>query len=105
MDCFVASLLAMTREKFVMGRAPAIRSRLGIRLRQFLEMTRHPLTLRGQPQLRLLRPAAIEHEGTAGIEAASAGRIDRARHIAFQDHRVARGAGRTCDADALALAP
>src|SRR5258708_8320783 len=56
-------------------------------------MTRHPRTASGRPKLRLLRPAAIEHEWTPGVEAASAGWIDRARHVAFQDHRGAGGPG------------
>src|SRR5260370_14413471 len=56
-------------------------------------MTRHPRTASGRPKLRLLRPAAIEHEWTPGVKAASAGWIDRARHVAFQDHRGAGGAG------------
>ena len=53
--------------------------------RQRIEMARHELTLSGQAQLRLFRPAAVEHEGTSGVEAAAAGWIDRARHVAFQD--------------------
>src|ERR1700682_3845023 len=60
--------------------------------RQCIEMTRHPLTASGRPKLRLLRPAAIEHEWTSGVETASAGWIDRARHVALQDHRGAPGA-------------
>src|ERR1700682_2554657 len=60
--------------------------------RQSIERTRHPLTASGRPKLRLLRPAAIEHEWTSGVETASAGWIDRARHVALQDHRSAGGA-------------
>src|SRR5260370_22585911 len=56
-------------------------------------MTRHPLADAGRPKLRLLRPAAIEHEWTASVESASAGWIDRARHVALQDDRGARGPG------------
>jgi hypothetical protein len=63
------------------------------RFRQGFEMTRHPLTISGRPKLRLFAPAAVEHEWTPGVEAAAAGRIDRARHVALQDHRVADGAG------------
>jgi hypothetical protein len=63
------------------------------RFRQHIEMTREPLTVPGGPKLRLLAPAAIEHEWTPGVEAASAGWVDRARHVALQDHRGADGAG------------
>src|SRR3954447_10762660 len=56
-------------------------------------MTRHPLAVFGRPQLRLFRPAAIEHVWTPGVEAATAGRIDRARYVALQDDRVANGPG------------
>src|SRR4030081_2863615 len=54
---------------------------------------RHPLPASGRPKLRLLRPAAVEHEWTPGVEAASAGWVDRARHVALQDHRGAGGPG------------
>src|SRR3981189_1893759 len=57
--------------------------------RQRFEMTRRPLPASGRPKLRLLRPAAIEHEWTPCVEAASARWIDRTRHIALQDHRGA----------------
>src|SRR4051812_16461460 len=56
--------------------------------RQCFEMTRHPLIVSGQPKLRLLGAAAIEHVWTAGVEPASAGWVDRARHVALQDDRV-----------------
>src|SRR5215213_6678616 len=56
-------------------------------------MTRHPLTAFDRPKLRLFRPAAIEHVWTPGVEAATAGRVDRARYVALQDDRVANGAG------------
>src|ERR1700722_9225898 len=55
-------------------------------------MTRHALTGSGRPKFRLLGPAAIEHEWTPCVKAASAGWIDRARHVALEDHRVAGGA-------------
>src|SRR5882724_13391688 len=45
------------------------------RFRQHIEMTREPLTVPGGPKLRLLAPAAIEHEWTPGVEAASAGQV------------------------------
>src|ERR1700682_2017885 len=64
----------------------------GYRLfRQCFEMTRHPLTASGGPKLRLLRPAAIEYEWTSGVKTASAGWIDRARHVALEDHRGSGG--------------
>src|SRR6202158_2271247 len=59
--------------------------------RQRFEMTRHPLAASGRPKLRLLRSAAIEHIWTTCVKAASAGWIDRARHVALQDDRVAGG--------------
>src|ERR1700682_5825637 len=62
--------------------------------RQCFEMTRHPLTAFEQPKLGFLHPAAVEHEWTSCVEAASAGWIDRARHVALQDHRRAGGPGR-----------
>ena len=40
-------------------------------------------------QLRLDGAAAVEHVGAAGVEAAAAGRIARARHVAFEDDAVA----------------
>src|ERR1700726_178101 len=55
-------------------------------------MTRHPLTGLGRAKLRFLGPATIEHEWTPCVKAASAGWIDRARHVALEDHRVAGGA-------------
>src|SRR5262245_38947334 len=61
--------------------------------RQRLEVTRRPLPLFLQPKLWLLGPATVEHVGTTGVKATSAGRIDRARHVAFQDDRRARRAG------------
>src|SRR5579863_7191736 len=56
-------------------------------------MTSRPLTIRGRAKLGLLFPAAVEYEWTSGMETAAAGRIDRARHIAFKDHGGAGGAG------------
>src|SRR5829696_8276344 len=53
------------------------------RFRQRFEMTRHPLTAFDRPKLRLFRPAAVEHVWASGVEAATAGRIDRARHVAL----------------------
>ena len=44
-------------------------------------------------QRRLLRPAAVEGVGAAGVEAAALGRVDRARHVALQDDALARRAG------------
>src|ERR1700739_1369142 len=61
--------------------------------RQRFEMTRHPPTASGRAKFRLLAPAAIEHERAPGMEAASAGWIDRARHVALQDHRGGHSPG------------
>src|SRR5262245_18629101 len=41
----------------------------------------------------LLGAAAVEGVGTAGVEAAARGRIDRARHVALEDDALAGGAG------------
>src|SRR5215470_13187120 len=62
-------------------------------VRQRIEMTRHPLAISCRAKLRLLGPAAIEYEWAAGMETASLGWIDRARHIALEDQGCARGAG------------
>src|SRR5260370_16825903 len=59
--------------------------------RQCFEMTRHPLAASGRPKFRLLRSAAIEHIWTTCVKAASAGWIDRARHVALQDDRMPGG--------------
>src|SRR5260370_2274707 len=56
-------------------------------------MKRHPLTVSGRSKLAFLCPAAIEYVWTAGVEAASAGWMDRARHVALEDNRVADGSG------------
>src|SRR3982074_3698041 len=73
------------RLTWIAERVALFRPRLGV--------PRPPLTASGRPKLRLLRPAAVEHEWTPGVEAASAGWVDRARHVALQDHWVAGGAG------------
>ena len=56
-------------------------------------MTRGPLVLAERAKFRLLCPAAIEHVGASGMESATARRIDRARHVALEDDRVADGSG------------
>jgi hypothetical protein len=56
-------------------------------------MTRDPLTVSGRSKLWLLDPAAIEHERTAGGDAASAGWIVRTRYVALQDQRGAGSSG------------
>ena len=54
---------------------------------QIVEMAGGELLRGDLLQLRLVRAAAVEHIGTAGVEAAAAGRIDRARHVALEDDR------------------
>ena len=42
-------------------------------------------------EFRHFDAAALDHKGTAGMEAAARGRIERARHLALQDHAGALG--------------
>src|SRR5438034_7885802 len=72
----------LTRPGFDFGGAQHGSLTCSRRFGQCVEVARHPLTASGRAKLRLLRPAAIEHEWTAGVEAAAAGWIDRARHVA-----------------------
>src|SRR5579864_352408 len=60
---------------------------------QRFEMARHPLTASRCSQFRFVRPAAIEGEWAAGVEATSARWMDRARHVALENDWAARGAG------------
>src|SRR5690242_16696335 len=49
-------------------------------------MTREPLMIGDRAKLRLLAAAALERKRAAGMKTASLGRIDRAWHVAFEDH-------------------
>ena len=52
-------------------------------------MTGRQVRITYRAQYRLLYPAAVEDIGAARVEAAAAGRIDRAGHIAGQDDTLA----------------
>lgn len=61
--------------------------------RHLVQMTRRDVAKAERAKMRLLRTASVERKGTARVEAVGLERIDRARHVAFQDHALARGAG------------
>ncbi len=44
-------------------------------------------------QHRLILRAAVEGVGAAGVEAAARARVDRARHVAFEDDPLLRRLG------------
>jgi hypothetical protein len=60
---------------------------------QVMQMTGGKMRAADQPQLRLLRPAALEGVWAARMEAAPFRRVDRARHVAFENDALAHGTG------------
>src|SRR5262249_56554571 len=74
-------------------RVPSTFSQRILRRWQIVQVARDELPVSHCSQFGLLRATAIEGVGAAGVKTATLGRIDRARHIPFENDAPAPRAG------------